>query len=52
MVYCYIIFWISETMKNEPRNEEIRWQVIKAMLDEFPTLKEKTKKYLNRKKSK
>jgi len=25
---------------------EIRWQVIKAMLDDFPTLKEKAKNYL------
>jgi len=25
---------------------EIRWQVIKAMLTEFPTLKEKAKNYL------
>jgi hypothetical protein len=33
-------------MRIEQKNEEIRWQVIKAMLDEFPTLKEKTKKYL------
>ncbi len=28
------------------KTEEIRWQVIKAMLDEFPTLKEKVKTYL------
>lgn len=28
------------------KNEEIRWQVIKALLDEFPTLKEKVKNYL------
>jgi len=27
-------------------NEEIRWQIMKAMLDEFPTLKEKVKHYL------
>jgi len=33
-------------MKSSLRDEEIRWQVIKAMLDEFPILKEKTKKYL------
>jgi len=39
-------------MKTELKNEEIRWQVIKAMLDEFPTLKEKARKYLNRKNSK
>jgi hypothetical protein len=25
---------------------EIRWQVIKVMLDEFPTLKEKVEDYL------
>jgi hypothetical protein len=30
----------------ESKSDEIRWQVIKAMLDEFPTLKEKAKKYL------
>jgi len=28
------------------KSEEIRWQVIKAMLDEFPTLKERVKSYL------
>jgi len=33
-------------MKPVSKNEEIRWQVMKAMLDEFPMLKEKTKKYL------
>jgi hypothetical protein len=33
-------------MKSSVRDEEIRWQVIKAMLDEFPILKEKTKEYL------
>jgi len=26
--------------------EEIRWQVIQAMLDEFPALKERVKGYL------
>jgi hypothetical protein len=26
--------------------EEIRWQVIKAMLNEFPTLKERVRSYL------
>jgi hypothetical protein len=26
--------------------EEIRWQVIKAMLNEFPALKERVKSYL------
>jgi hypothetical protein len=26
--------------------DEIRWQVVKAMLDEFPTLKEKVRCYV------
>ncbi|MEM2995215.1 MAG: hypothetical protein QXI91_04280 [Candidatus Bathyarchaeia archaeon] len=26
--------------------EELRWQVVKAMLDEFPTIREKVKNYL------
>ena len=46
MVYCYIIF--GNLMSVKQNGEEIRWQVIKAMLDEFPTLKEKTKKYLKK----
>jgi len=29
--------------------EEIRWQIIKAMLDEFPTLKEMVESYLKKK---
>jgi len=32
------------------KSEEVRWQVMKAMLDEFPTLKEKVKKYLKEQK--
>jgi hypothetical protein len=35
-------------MKAEPKTEEMRWRVLKAMLDEFPTLQAKTKKYLGR----
>jgi len=35
-------------MKPVSKNEEIRWQVMKAMLDEFPMLKDKTRKYLER----
>jgi hypothetical protein len=35
-------------MKAQPKTEEMRWQVVKAMLDEFPFLKEKTKKYLSK----
>jgi hypothetical protein len=33
-------------MRDQSRSEEIRWQVVKAMLDEFPILKEKARKYL------
>jgi hypothetical protein len=33
-------------MKSAAKNEEIRWQVLKAMLDEFPSLKAKTRDYL------
>jgi hypothetical protein len=35
----------------ELKKDEIRWQVLKAMLDEFPRLKEKTRKYLKEKNS-
>ncbi|MGB9714692.1 MAG: hypothetical protein ACPLZC_06945 [Candidatus Bathyarchaeales archaeon] len=33
-------------MRAKQKDEEIRWHVIKAMLDEFPTLREKVKDYL------
>jgi hypothetical protein len=33
-------------MSVESKNDNIRWQVVKAMLDEFPALKEKARKYL------
>jgi len=33
-------------LKAKQKDNEIRWQVIKAMLDEFPTLREKVKNYL------
>jgi hypothetical protein len=33
-------------MKSAEKNEEIRWQVLKTMLDEFPSLKAKTRDYL------
>jgi len=39
-------------MSASSKNEEIRWQVIKAMLDEFPQLKEKVKVYLKEQKPK
>jgi hypothetical protein len=29
--------------------EEVRWKVVKAMLDEFPELKRRTKAYLKNK---
>ena len=39
-------------MSSKMKNDEIRWQVIKAMLDEFPTLKEKVESYLKEQKAK
>jgi hypothetical protein len=33
-------------MKNCQTTEEIRWQVVKAMLDDFPLLKRKVEKYI------
>jgi hypothetical protein len=33
-------------MENYRDKEEIRWQVVKAMLDEFPTLREKVRNYV------
>jgi hypothetical protein len=30
----------------ESKSDEIRWQVLKAMLDEFPRLKKKAQNYL------
>jgi len=33
-------------MNTLSKTEEIRWQVIKAMLNEFPALKERVKSYL------
>jgi len=29
-------------------SEELRWRILKAMLDEFPELKNKTKAYLKK----
>ncbi len=29
-------------------NDEIRWQVVKAMLDEFPSLREKVRVYIEK----
>jgi hypothetical protein len=33
-------------MENKLRKDEIRWQVVKAMLDEFPDLKQQVKNYV------
>jgi hypothetical protein len=33
-------------MRNYRDKEEIRWQVVKAMLDEFPTLRKKVRNYI------
>ena len=34
------------------KTEEIRWQVVRAMLNEFPNLKEKVETYLKERKLK
>ncbi|MEM3443025.1 MAG: hypothetical protein QXZ02_06955 [Candidatus Bathyarchaeia archaeon] len=39
-------------MNRTSKTDEIRWQVIKAMLEEFPTLKERVKNYLDEQKPK
>lgn len=36
---------------SDPRETEIRWEVLKAMLDHFPELQERTEKYLLAKES-
>jgi hypothetical protein len=33
-------------MKNFRDKEEVRWQVVKSMLDEFPTLRKKVRSYI------
>ena len=33
-------------MQEQQNKDEIRWQVVKAMLDEFPTLRQKVKNYV------
>ena len=37
-------------MRTQSRIEEIRWRVVKAMLEEFPMLREKVNKYLKEQK--
>ena len=33
-------------MRNQKEIEEFRWQIVKAMLDENPVLKEKVRSYV------
>jgi hypothetical protein len=35
-------------MKSNHNIEEIRWQVVKAMLDDFPALRKKVKGYIEK----
>jgi hypothetical protein len=35
-------------MKIHHNTEEIRWQVVKAMLDDFPVLRKKVKSYIEK----
>jgi hypothetical protein len=37
----------SKRMEKRQEKEELRWQVVKAMLDEFPKLKQKVREYVN-----
>jgi hypothetical protein len=39
-------------LKAKQKDEEIRWHVIKAMLEEFPALREKVEDYLKEQKRK
>jgi hypothetical protein len=32
---------------DKQQSSDVRWQVVKAMIDEFPELKEKIAKYIN-----
>jgi hypothetical protein len=51
MKYCYTIFQGNlKNMDVNAKTEKIRWQVVRAMLDEFPTLKEKVATYLKERK--
>jgi hypothetical protein len=47
IVYGDIRFTVRTGSKMASNSkEEIRWQVVKAMLDEFPTLKKKVRTYI------
>jgi hypothetical protein len=51
IVYADIRVFCSYRKPNMKRNssiEEIRWQVVKAMLDDFPSLRGKVKSYIEK----
>ncbi len=35
-------------MNDSPKNNEVRWRVVKAMIDEFPALREKVRSYIEK----
>jgi hypothetical protein len=37
---------MPDNVEIDTKTEEIRWQLIKTMLEEFPILKERIKRYL------
>lgn len=46
-LYDIVIYNIKVEMLNmDQKSDDVRWLVIKAMLDEFPALREKVKDYL------
>ena len=46
-LYGIVIYDIKVEMLNmNQKSDDVRWLVIKAMLDEFPALREKVKDYL------
>lgn len=53
MEYCYTIFrGCLKNMSVDVETEKIRWEVMRAMLDEFPALKERVANYLKERKLK
>ena len=49
MAYCYTLLGVLVNMNAGLESEEIRWKVIKAMLEDFPNLKKRVKRYLEKK---
>jgi hypothetical protein len=51
-LYCIcrykILLCRNPEMKSHQDTEEIRWQVMKAMLDDFPSLKKRAKNYVEK----